>query len=50
MGKQNVDQVILGENSKHLNENLQILQGDVGPLTLKFDRATGPFLKIDRRH
>ena len=21
-----------------------------GPLTPKFDRATGPFLKIDRRH
>ena len=22
----------------------------VGPLTLKFDRVTQPFLKIDRRH
>ena len=25
-------------------------EAHVGPLTLKFDRATQPFLKIDRRH
>ena len=26
------------------------VEGDRGPLTLKFDRATSRFLKFDRRH
>ena len=32
------------------NSNLNFLSILLGPLTLKFDRATWPFLKIDMRH
>ena len=34
--------------SKH--KTTQIMSAIVAPLTLKFDRATRPFLKFDRRH